>query len=428
MNSNNINKRVVIFFWDGWLSVSPSMINTILLLHKNGYEVDCITRFLDYQIAEDIDFPTGVTIHRYGTQLKPATQTNNKNEIFTAARKNSIGHTIKKTLGIKDIRSNFKRNIEILSLFYNYILFSKKIISDKKYSFVIGVDTKGLVSAGILFFFKKITLVYFSLEIRFVTDFKFFIDRKIKQIEKYFHKKANFTIIQDKYRLTCLNKENGIAENPNNFVIVPNGPMGKFENIQSNYFKELFQFSDEDVIVLHAGGLSTGIMNDEIAKCCTTWPDNFKLVFHFSVYFDEDSEAIERLKALSNNKAFFSILPVPFDQLATITSSAHVGIAFYSKKRGLNHSLIVGASGKMASYFNCGLPVIALDLKGFKELFDEYNCGVVIKSPEDCGEAIKTIMNDYKTFSKNAVRCYEEVYEFELHFKKVLDKIDAIKN
>lgn len=62
MGSNIINKRVVIFFWDGWLSVSPSMINTILLLHKNGYEVDCITRFLDYQIAEDIDFPPGVNI------------------------------------------------------------------------------------------------------------------------------------------------------------------------------------------------------------------------------------------------------------------------------------------------------------------------------------------------------------------------------
>ena len=131
---------------------------------------------------------------------------------------------------------------------------------------------------------------------------------------------------------------------------------------------------------------------------------------------------------MSNNKAYFSILPVPFDQLATITSSAHVGIAFYSKKRGLNHSVIVGASGKMASYFNCGLPVIVLDLVGFKELFDAYQCGVVIKSPDECGQAITTIMNDYEKYSLNAARCYEEVYEFESHFKKVLDKIDTIKN
>jgi len=417
------NKRVVVFFWDGWISVSPSIINTLLLLHKNGYEVDCITRQLNNNLAEDIIFPKGINIFRYGEKT---TQEVAVIENITANMnkpKETIFKEIKKRLGIEIFANDLRRNIEIILEFYNHIKYSKKVISNKQYSLVIGVDTEGLVTAGMLFYLKKITKIYFSLEIKFITDFKFLINRILKRLEKHFHKKVNFTIIQDKYRLESLFKENNVIPNLDNFVIVPNGSMGLYQKTNSTYFKDMFNFSDNDVIILHAGGLSSGMMNDEIAESAANWPENFKLVFHFSGNYLEESEEIQRLKKLSKNKAYFSLRSVTFDKLPEITSSAHIGIAFYNKNKGPNHTLIVGASGKMANYFKCGIPCIALNLKGFKELFDEYNCGVVIDTPEKSGEAIKIIMNDYKNFKMNSIKCYNEAYEFEKHFNKAIVKI-----
>src|SRR5262245_22612179 len=55
--------RVAIFFWEGYLSVAPSLINAIRLLVTEGYHVDVITRRATFEeYAPMSTFPMGVRI------------------------------------------------------------------------------------------------------------------------------------------------------------------------------------------------------------------------------------------------------------------------------------------------------------------------------------------------------------------------------
>src|SRR6266487_6546710 len=55
--------RIAIFFWEGYLSVAPSLINAIRLLVTEGYHVDIITRRAMFgEYAPTPTFPTGVRI------------------------------------------------------------------------------------------------------------------------------------------------------------------------------------------------------------------------------------------------------------------------------------------------------------------------------------------------------------------------------
>lgn len=422
-----VNKRVALFFWDGGIAVSPSITNTLLLLHKDGFEVDCITRYVDDTLADEINFPNGINIYRFGNEHK-----GEKVEVIMSATSKKINNNfaikIKNFFGVYNIKKNIKININLLSTFCGYLKFGNKVTSKQHYSHIIGVDTNGLAASGIVFFKRRRQIIYFSLEIRFVSDFKYIINRIIKRAEKYFHRKSQVTIIQDTYRYEALCIENEICDKSKNYIIVPNGPIGKYEKIKNDYFANKFNLSSSNVILLHAGGLSSGYMNDEIALSCSSLSERFKLIFHFFSFRKEDSHEVGRLKSLSKNKALFSTNPVSLDKLAEITSSAHIGIAFYNKDRGLNHSLILGASGKMANYLQCGIPVIVLNLPGFKELFEEYHCGIVIDTPIITDDVINAILDDYEKYSSGAIRCFNEVYEFENHFNHVLDKMNPFRN
>jgi hypothetical protein len=115
-----INKRVGIFVYYEWLSVSPSLISSIRLLTENGYFVD--------------------VFHLYNDSI----------DIFRpeSERVNAIS-----------IKSG---KIKLLTL----ILFFGASIRGtfrKKYSFFLGVDQEGIIAAGFLGKIKKIPYAYYSL-------------------------------------------------------------------------------------------------------------------------------------------------------------------------------------------------------------------------------------------------------------------------
>ena len=67
---------VAIFFWEGYLSVAPSLINAIHLLANEGYQVDVITRPAMYgDYAAMPTFPRGVRILTDGTSAEPNSRT-----------------------------------------------------------------------------------------------------------------------------------------------------------------------------------------------------------------------------------------------------------------------------------------------------------------------------------------------------------------
>ena len=73
------------------------------------------------------------------------------------------------------------------------------------------------------------------------------------------------------------------------------------------------------------------------------------------------------IEKVSQGRAYLSLDPVPFEQIDRVVKSAQVGLVFYRHDLGANYAQMVGASGKMAYYLRCGLPVVCIDLPGMKK-------------------------------------------------------------
>ena len=81
----------------------------------------------------------------------------------------------------------------------------------------------------------------------------------------------------------------------------------------------------------------------------------------------------------------------------------------------------------MGGFLQSGLPIIVNKaVIGPKELVQQYRCGICVDTPVQIGEAINTIFRDYNEYSSNAIRCFDQEWELETHFKKVIERIDQL--
>jgi len=248
--------------------------------------------------------------------------------------------------------------------------------------------------------------------------------RMLKNLEKTCNRRAMFTIIQDWERANALIAENNISSS--SIVVVPNGPLGPPCVAKSDYFQRKFGLSPSCRIVLHIGMISPSVLSLELAQVAGGWSDDWVMVYHEREKRSNCDPYIKQIREVGQGRVLLSLDPVPYDELDNVVCSAHIGVVFYQKALGPNFALMAGASGKLGHYLRCGLPVICLNLPGFGEMIHKYQCGVCVNSIEQVTEAIHTICQNYDCFRSNAIRCYEEVYEFSNHFQQVLCKIQSL--
>jgi glycosyltransferase involved in cell wall biosynthesis len=166
----------------------------------------------------------------------------------------------------------------------------------------------------------------------------------------------------------------------------------------------------------------------ELAQAAADWPSAAVLVFHERERRRPEEPYLREIEKASHGRALLSLEPVAYDELDRLAASAHVGIILYQEELGPNFALMAGASGKMGQYLRCGLPVVALALRGLEDVVRNYRCGVCVSSPSEIGAALETIRGDYALYRANAFKCYEEVYEFGRHFEAVVEEIQKIGN
>ena len=117
---------------------------------------------------------------------------------------------------------------------------------------------------------------------------------------------------------------------------------------------------------------------------------------------------------------------LPLNELDTLVQSADIGVALYSTEYGPNIVFTGMASGKLMQYLKCGLPIVASDLPGFRELFAERLCGICVQDETEVVSAVNHILDDYPRFRAQAQRTYIELFDYEPHFARVLSRIDEI--
>lgn len=410
---------IAIFFWEGYIGTAPSLINAIRLLSEAGYQVDVITTFREgANYTAPPCFPSSVRI----LGLPYPQREKVKKASFKDWR--SSGSQIRELvpLLVRRGRQLFRKLVDRL----RFIVFGLHSTWNHRYTCFIGIDTNGLIAATTAGFVRKVPVLYWSLEIRFLYEFTVGdpVNRIFKRLERMCHRKALLTIIQDWRRADSLMSENGI-KSPR-VVIVPNGPLGAAPKLSSDYFNRKFSLPSSQRIILHAGMISPPVLSLELAKAASEWPDAWTLILHERVRRDPSDPYLRNIEETGLDRVLLSLDPVLYDELDFLVSSGDVGIVLYDEALGPNFSLMAGASGKLAQYLKCGLPVVCTDLPGFREVIDRYQCGLVVEDLQDVKRAIEAILKRYDFYETNAVKCYEEVYEFSTHFQQVLQEIEAL--
>jgi glycosyltransferase involved in cell wall biosynthesis len=402
------------------------MINGIRLLSEAGYQVDVITRYSEYDYVQPPRFPANVRILFF-----PLPNSLNAKQGSVDASLDSTPQS--KTFKIRELLPSPLRrflrqwvdDMHFILERLRFIKFGLRFFEKHHYVCLIGVDTEGLISATAVGLLKNIPVLYWSLEITFLNDFNDWTRRMLKRLERVCHRKALLTIIQDQERAQSLMAENGVNSK---IAVVPNGPLGPRPQLSSNHFQRKFDLPSSQRIILQAGMIGPEALSLELASVVSAWPSTWTLILHERAKRDPSHPYLKKVQKAGGDRVLLSLEPVPYDELDFLISSGHIGIIVYDKKLGPNYSLMTTASGKLGHYLRCGLPVVCIDLPGLREIMSKYQCGLVVEDLQDVGQAIETIFRHYDFYEANAVKCYEEVYEFRVHFRQVLQVIETLNS
>lgn len=403
-------KKIAILFYEGYLSIAPTLINFIQFLTDQEFEIDLYTTDTHQQYAPDISIP----------------------QLNTVKYKGLLGAVGKKALTSRT-KHSFKDILPNLYYYLNataFANFCKQKVPKKKYDFVIGVDTVGIIAAQSAVNNKDIPLIYFSLEIDFLFVHKFFLSRILKNREIKAHKQCKLTLIQDLDRLNYLLKENQLSLNNTQYLFLPNSPRGGDHlnnHSQGSFFNKLFSLNNDEFIVLAAGMIHEAVFSLKIAEQCATQKNEYKMVFHERQKMNVSTNLyLQKIQQKGGPNLYLSLNPLAYNQIHEIFSSCHIGLALYNPDYGVNFSNIVFASGKLSHFLKFAKPIIVYDLPGMRELIEQWKCGVVINNISQLNQAIQLIKSDYQNYASNAYRCFQQVFNFDKHCIKIKEKMETI--
>lgn len=308
-----------------------------------------------------------------------------------------------------------KLHKNIFSQFIKYIEFSLKIIFHYKNKNIkiINVHSIGLLPLGVLIkYIYNAKLVYDTHELETEKNgLSGFRKRLIKKIEKRLIKKVDILFVVSKNIANWYAKEYNI-EKP---ALIMNAPK-LFETIKNNHFREKFNISKDNIIIIYQGALSKGRGVELLLETFKSRKDT-KVVIVFMGYGIFENEIKEASKNYKN--IYFHNAVAPNDVLKH-TISADIGISFI-ENTCLSYYYCM--PNKFFEYAMVGLPIIVSNMKEMSETVNKYNIGIVVEedTKEGLNKAIDIISNlDIKTLKENAKKFAKE-NSWELQEKKMIE-------
>lgn len=375
--------RIAVFIPSAFhFALTPSIIHTIRLLASRGYALDVI-----------------VTSH---PRAPTAEIGDSRVQVVTVPAS--------------------ERPVKLLPHFLRYLICALKLCFNRRYLCIIGVDRNGLITAMVIGAVCRAPAVYFSLEIELVDHGAPLWTRVKKWTERWCHRRAKLTLIQDQVRADLLLKENRVPGAQ--VLILPNSaPCDLTSHTRGDYWNTKLGIPRSSVIFLHAGGIAEINCVPALAHVAHSWPDGWVLVIHG--YGEESS--IARVRPLVDRaRVFLSLETVPPERLDAIVGSATIGIALYDTAYGPNVTRVGLASGKILQYMKCGLPTIASDLPGMRQLLVDTGCGAVVSSVEEVERAAGSILSDLDGYRERSKSHFTSRWSFDRHFTAFLDWLSVL--
>jgi len=432
--------KIGILFEEEFLGVYPSLINAINLLSPEAKEIEIISSKRPSNFAKAPKFPANVNFSKIEQFLcydrNAFALPDHENISYTCERSSKWKAFLPESLKTwyRATRVFLLINLENFDKQKNwfkdkvkYLIFCIKRSLNKEFDTIIAVDGVGIVAAYLISFFcrHKPLIIFWSLEID---------SRQSPQISQrlfdYFTSKAikvaDTLIIQEKSRLKALCEKFTFNFNQKSIFLVPHSPVAsKSTFTKSNFFQRKFSFSKRDIVILHAGWIHDAMCVDQIAESSKHWKEEYKLVLHEREKRSDTEPFIQHVISLSNDRVFLSLDPVSFDFIDEVFSSATIGIIAYDKRYGEGRENAHKASGKLGQFLKCGIPVIALNLPGYSEMFENYRCGMAFDDFRNIENCIDAILTDYESYHLEALRCFKEEFDFSKFFNPLLLHIQS---
>jgi glycosyltransferase involved in cell wall biosynthesis len=294
---------------------------------------------------------------------------------------------------------------------------------DREYRAMIGVEREGLIWAGEMAARSSTPLIYYSLELytnaQPLPGTRF---RRMKRLERRYHAKAAATIVQDEPRAKVLFEDNATLRR--RVFYMPVSLTGGPKRARSHYLHDRLGLPAGQRIVLVLGQVHAKRYTHDALIAAQNFPEGWTLVVHGPAYGDR--ALLAELEALNTRgNAIISTDLIPEHELSDLVASADVGVAVYSPDT-LNEYWTGRASEKVARYAQMGVPMIAFDYPSFREVFERFTCGRVIRDFSEFAAALEAISAEYERYRAGAFAAFSEVYDFNRHFPAVVDWIDQL--
>jgi glycosyltransferase involved in cell wall biosynthesis len=290
------------------------------------------------------------------------------------------------------------------------------------YGCIVACDTVSLLVARTVNLVRGTPYLYHSRELVLSWDLSSPGARAAKWVERRCHRRALFTVIQDRTRAALLGRDNGVPAE--SFLIVPNAPLGDWPGAASRYLHDRLGIPGDAAIVLHAGGVTPETMVLEIVESLAAWPPGPVLVVHGAAETTY-LPVLQAAAARFPGRVFFSTLLVPPEEVDPLFASAAVGLAFYRPVDD-NCRYVGHAAGKIFNLMKVGIPVVSNDLPGLRELLDGNGCGRVVTDPGCIGSVLREILADPGPWRASSRETFPR-FEFSRNYAEVIRRVEAAR-
>jgi glycosyltransferase involved in cell wall biosynthesis len=289
-----------------------------------------------------------------------------------------------------------------------------------KASFFIGCDGLGNIIAAIASKMTSKPYVHYSLELPHKRDQLASFRQKL---EHWSYRQANLIITMDQPHADFIVSETGVSSEC--IVTAPVTLQGPSHYRPSISLRRKLELNSDAILILHAGGIGAAQASIPLAEVARCWPSHWHLVFH--AHCDMSNEEYYRnfVKLIDTvPRVHLNAQSVSPDRLDDLISNADIGLGWYDRELlGYRADLLGLAAGKIGRYLRNGIPVVVKNLPTIRSYVERYSCGICVDEVDEIGPAIATILSDHNIYSKNALRCYEEVWRPDRHLYNIRKRL-----
>lgn len=371
-----MSKNKIAIICDGWAAISSPLVNTIKVLSESNE----ISVFYLQKPGQDTE------IHVPKFDYKNVKIIIFKSELISEG---FIKKMTRRFLRVNQFEFSFAKRID----FQN---FDSVILMDRV-----------LKSVGYKVLFSKSKFYFFSLE----------IPANVTFLEKIYLKKVTRVFTQDETRKKIISNLYRIKKDK--IRIVYNSSIGKADKRISKYFHNKFKLNLNSRIFLMMGTISYEHGFNDFLKILEEYAGDLIFVIHGWVTHLEIQKKIEDHPQYKK-RLFFSNEIVSFNEKNNLINSATIGFVNFSSSE-VNYFYGAGSAGKLYDFMKAGIPILANNIFGMREIIEKDNIGCIYSSIDEVSNKINHILENYDLLSGSALNTFKK-YEFETSLKKAFEK------